>query len=68
MTTTEKKFDIYDSLTEDELETVTNIFLDALSRQSNIQPEVFGIETNIIVDTISELTDHFYSDDLEDKV
>ena len=54
MTTTEKKFDIYDSLTEDELETVTNIFLDALSRQSNIQPEVFGIETNIVVNTILE--------------
>ena len=48
------KFDIYDSLTEDELETVTNIFLDALSRQSNIQPEVFGIETNIVVNTILE--------------
>ena len=48
------KFDIYDSLTEDELETVTNIFLDALSRQNNIQPEIFGIETNIVVDTILE--------------
>ena len=47
-------FDIYESLTGDELDTVTNIFLDALSRQSNIQPEVFGIETNIVVDTILE--------------
>ena len=54
MTQTKGKFDIYDSLTEDELETVTNIFLDALSRQSNIQPEVFGIETNIVVNTILE--------------
>ena len=62
MTQTKGKFDIYDSLTESELETVTTIFLDALSRQTNIQPEVFGIETNIIVDTISELTDHFYGD------
>ena len=62
MTQTKGKFDIYDSLTPDELETVTTIFLDALSRQTNIQPEVFGIETNIIVDTIPELTDHFYGD------
>tara|TARA_Y100001951_G_scaffold27986_1_gene21782 strand:+ start:123 stop:290 length:168 start_codon:yes stop_codon:yes gene_type:complete len=48
------KFDIYDSLTEDELETVTNIFLDALYREKNIKPEIFGIETNIVVDTIME--------------
>ena len=43
-------FDIYESLTGDELDTVTNIFLDALSRQNNIQPEVFELVTNIIVD------------------
>jgi hypothetical protein len=43
-------FDIYESLTGDELDTVTNIFLDALSRQANIQPEVFELVTNIIVD------------------
>jgi len=43
-------FDIYESLTGDELDTVTNIFLDALSRQQNIQPEVFELVTNIIVD------------------
>ena len=54
MTQTKGKFDIYDSLTPDELQTVTTIFLDALSRQTNIQPEVFGIETNIVVDTILE--------------
>ena len=66
MTQTKGKFDIYDSLTESELETVTTIFLDALSRQTNIQPEVFGIETNIVVDTIQQLTDHFYTDDSED--
>ncbi len=43
-------YDIYESLTGDELDTVTNIFLDALSRQNNIQPEVFELVTNIIVD------------------
>ena len=43
-------FDIYESLTGDELDIVTNIFLDALSRQQNIQPEVFELVTNIIVD------------------
>ena len=43
-------YDIYDALTGDELDQVTNIFLDALSRQNDIQPEVFEIVTNIIVD------------------
>ncbi len=43
-------YDIYDALTGDELDQVTNIFLDALSRQNNIQPEVFELVTNIIVD------------------
>tara|TARA_B100000131_G_scaffold60915_1_gene56667 strand:+ start:326 stop:478 length:153 start_codon:yes stop_codon:yes gene_type:complete len=47
-----KTYDIYDSLTSDELETVTNIFLEALSRQNNIQPEVFELQTNIIVEAI----------------
>jgi hypothetical protein len=47
-----KTYDVYDSLTGDELETVTNIFLEALSRQNNIQPEVFEIQTNIIVEAI----------------
>ena len=45
-----KTYDIYESLTGEELDTVTNIFLEALSRQSNIQPEVFELQTNIIVD------------------
>jgi len=54
LTAIRNKYDVYDSLTPDELETVTNIFLDALSRQNNIQPEIFGIETNIVVDTILE--------------
>ena len=43
-------YDIYDALTGDELDQVTNIFLDALFRQNNIQPEVFELVTNIIVD------------------
>ena len=43
-------YDIYDALTGDELDQVTNIFLDALSRQNNISPEVFELVTNIIVD------------------
>ena len=43
-------YDIYDALTGDELHQVTNIFLDALSRQNNISPEVFELVTNIIVD------------------
>ena len=43
-------YDIYDALTGDELDQVTNIFLDALSRQNNITPEVFELVTNIIVD------------------
>ena len=43
-------YDIYDALTGDELDQVTNIFLDALSRQTNISPEVFELVTNIIVD------------------
>ena len=43
-------YDIYDALTGDELDQVTNIFLDALYRQNNISPEVFELVTNIIVD------------------
>ena len=43
-------YDIYDALTGDEEDQVTNIFLDALSRQNNMSPEVFELVTNIIVD------------------
>ena len=46
----ETKIDIYDYLTGDELEQVTNIFLEALSREKNISPEIFEIETNIILE------------------
>ena len=45
-----KTIDIYDSLTSDELEQVTNILLEALAREKNISPEVFEIETNIIME------------------
>ena len=44
------KIDIYDYLTEDELESVTNIFLEALAREEGISPEVFELETNILVE------------------
>ena len=42
--------DSYDSLTSDELEQVTNILLEALAREKNISPEVFEIQTNIIME------------------
>ncbi len=43
-------YDLYDSFTEDELEQVTNIFLEALYRRNGKQPEVFEIVTCIYVD------------------
>ena len=45
-----QSFDLYDAFTEDELETVTNIFLEAFTRQNNTSPEVFELVTNIIID------------------
>ena len=42
--------DLYDYLTTDELESVTNIFLEALAREKNISPEIFEIQTNIILE------------------
>ena len=45
-----RKIDIYDYLTGDELESVTNIFLEALTREKGITPEVFEIETNILLE------------------
>ena len=45
-----RKIDIYDYLTNDELEQVTNIFLEALAREEGITPEVFELETNILVE------------------
>ena len=45
-----QKIDLYDLLTDDELESVTNIFLEALCREKGITPEVFEIETNILLE------------------
>jgi len=47
-----RKIDLYELLTGDELEQVTNIFLEALAREKNISPEVFEIETNILFESI----------------
>ena len=47
-----RKIDIYDYLTGDELEQVTNIFLEALAREEGISPEVFELETNILVEQV----------------
>ena len=49
------KIDLYDLLTGDELDQVTNIFLEALAREKNISPEVFELETNILVESILEV-------------
>ena len=46
------KIDLYELLTGDELDQVTNIFLEALAREKNISPEVFELETNILVEEI----------------
>ena len=47
-----RKIDIYDYLTGDELDQVTNIFLEALAREEGITPEVFDIESNIYVEAV----------------
>ena len=44
-----QKIDLYDVFTTDELDQVTNIFLEALARSKGIEPEVFEIQTNILV-------------------
>ena len=49
-----KTIDLYDVFTPDELDQVTNIFLEAFTRSKGIQPEVFEIETKIIVETLLE--------------
>ena len=43
--------DLYDLFTDDELDQVTDIALEALARERGITPEVFQIETNIIMET-----------------
>ena len=50
-----KTYDLYDLLTGDELDQVTNIFLEAFTRSKGIEPEVFEIETKIIVETLQEV-------------
>ena len=45
-----KTIDLYDVFTPDELDQVTNIFLEAFARLKGIEPEVFEIQTNIIVE------------------
>ena len=49
---TTRKIDILNYLTDDELESVTNILLEALAREEGITPEVFEIETNIFVEAL----------------
>ena len=49
------KYDCFDYLTPRELEQVTEIVTEAFIRETKIQPEIFEIETNIIVDTILEV-------------
>ena len=49
---TTRKIDLLNYLTDDELESVTNIFLEALAREEGITPEVFDIESNIYVETV----------------
>ena len=46
----QKKIDLYDLFTKDELENVTDIFLEAYCRKHGSAPEIFEIETNIIID------------------
>ena len=50
LTMSETKINLYELLTDDELDQVTNIFLEALSREKGIQPEVFDIESNILLE------------------
>ena len=57
-----RKIDIYDYLTCDELEQVTNIFLEALAREEGITPEVFELETNILVEQT-----YFYDNTKEEQ-
>ena len=49
---TTRKIDLLNYLTGDELDQVTNIFLEALAREEGITPEVFDIESNIYVEAV----------------
>lgn len=44
-----KTYDLYEVLTPDELHQITEIFLTALARSKGIEPEIFEIQTKIIV-------------------
>jgi len=46
-----EKIDLWDLFTKDELESVTNIFSEAFSREHGSVPEIFAIETNIIIES-----------------
>ena len=47
--------DLYDLFTTDELDQITMVALEALARERGITPEVFQIETNIIMEVPDEL-------------
>lgn len=47
----EQKIDLYTLFTSDELENVTDIFLEAFSRKHGSVPEIFEIDTNIIFES-----------------
>ena len=51
-----KKIDIHELLTPDELDQVTDILLEALAREKGIVPEVFEIETNVLMETVLPIT------------
>ena len=55
------KIDAYELLTEDELESVTNILLEALAREKCIIPEVFEIQTNILIEEVEDISNNSYS-------
>ena len=45
-----KTIDLYDYLTSNELSEITDILLDVLAREKGITPEIFEIQTKIIID------------------
>ena len=53
-----KTIDVYDLLTGDELEQVTNILLEALAREKGLTADVFEIETNVISDHFINTKDY----------
>ena len=53
-----KTIDVYELLTGDELEEVTNILLEALAREKGLTADVFEIETNVISDHFINTEDY----------